>query len=289
MEESVRYACRELRAGDIDAIERLLADGPRYQTLLHGPLLRATRAGDPDVWWYGALAEGTDLRALMGIRGHSALLYGESDAAVTALAKEGLKAQQQAMPSGTHRHQLFGEAGTMGLFWPIFRAIGRQVVLDRPRPLFGSKPGLESPSARATLRVATAADTKLVSELSAEQSLEAQGYDPRRANRAGHEARVARVIAEGRQLVAEAGGKPALIAEVTPIDDGTVLLERVYVPRPSRALKRLVAGALVAAAGAAPVGDREALFFAEIEGLAEAAENVGFVLRATWHTVVMYG
>lgn len=289
MQDSERFVGRELRAADFDAVQQLIAGGPRDHTLFLEPLLRAARAGDPEVWWYGALAGGTQLRALMGIRGHAAVVYGQTDAAVAAMAREALKAQGLARDAGAHRHQLFGEAGTIGRFWAIFQAIGRQVVIDRPRPLFAGAPELEPPSKRAAVRVATAADQKLVSELTAEHALEALGYDPRRANRAAHEARVTQVVAAGRQLVAEQDGKPVLVAEVTHLDDRTALLERVFVPRPSRALQRLVGGALVQATRATPVGDREVRFFAEVEGLADAATKAGFPRRADWHMVVMLG
>ena len=71
--------------------------------------------------------------------------------------------------------------------------------------------------------------------------------------------------------------------------EDTAFLERVHVPRPFRAMKRLVGGALRGAAASAPTGGRTVLFFAEEDGLADAATAAGFTLRATWRVVVMQG
>jgi predicted GNAT family acetyltransferase len=289
MGETVRYVGRELRAADWEAIARVVAAGPRHETLLLEPLLAATRAGDPEVWWYGALADARELRALMGVRGHSAVVHGQSEASIDGLAREALKAQQLATPGAPRRHQLFGEERTIERFWAVFKGVGRQVVVDRPRPLLAAPSAVEPPSGRATVRLATAADAKLVFELTGDQVVEAQAWDPRRANRAAHEARVAQTIGQGRQLVAEANGKPVLVAELVLFDDTTAILERVHVPRPFRALKRLVGAALLAVAASAPAGGRTVLFFAEEEGLAEAAEAVGFARRATWRVIAMHG
>jgi len=289
MGDTVRYVGRELRPADFDAIARVVAAGPRHETMLLEPLLAAARAGDPEVWFYGALVDAQRLRALMGVRGHAAVVHGQDDAAIDGLAREALKAQQLATTGVPRRHQLFGEERTMGRFWAIFKGVNRQVVVDRLRPLLAAPDAGEPPSGKATARIATAADTKLVTELTADQVVEAQAWDPRRANRAAHEARVAQTIGEGRQLVAEANGKPVLVAEVVPFDATTALLERVHVPRPFRAMKRLVGAALLAVAASAPAGERTVLFFAEEEGLAEAADGAGFARRATWRVIAMHG
>lgn len=289
MPDNERFACRELRPADLAAIERYVADGPRYETLLLGPLLQATRAQATTVWWYGALAGGTSLQAVMGIEGHAAVIHGRSEAALDAMAKEALHAQRTAMPAPAARHQLLGEARSLGRFWNIFKDLGRQVVLDRARPLFGAVPGMERPSQRATVAIATAADAKLVAELTAEYALEAYGVDPRRTARAAHERRTADVIAAGRQIVAREGPKPVLVAEIRSLDAATVLLEAVYVPKALRSLPKLVGGALVGATELALARGAEALFFAELETVAEAAAKAGFPERARYHAVAMLG
>ncbi len=290
MEDSPRFGCRPLRDNELDAIEQLLRAGPRYQTLLFATVLRESRARNPDAWWYGALADGSALQAVLGIVGHSALVYGTTPAAIEAMAQALLKAQQFTSGAPAQRHQLFGDERCMAAFWRVFKAIERPVILDRKRPLFGSPAdGAAAGESRAPLMAATPADARIVSEFAAEYTLEAHGVDPRRASREAHERRCLDAIAAGRQLIAKDGAKPVLIAEWVPLDERTVMLDKVFVPKPTRALPKLLGSVLASATRLPVAAGREVVFFAEVDALATAAEKAGFAVRATYHVVAMRG
>lgn len=283
------YISKELKPREMDSISDFLKNAPRYETLLMRGAHAAMAAGRFDGWWYGCFAGGTDLRALMCVEGTTGNLWARDIDAIDAMATDLLKSQERYGSSQSHRHTLLGEEGVLTRFWATFHAIGRQVVNDRVRSLMGSGATLGKPSLRIALTCATPADLKLVSEFNAEQAVEAFGVDPRMAGREAHDRRCMAAIEAGRQLVAREGPKPVMVCEVGALDEQTAMLDRIFVPKPFRSRKRMIAKALAAAAVLPEAAGKELIFFADSDELVEAATHGGFEARCRYRMVATRG
>ncbi len=284
-----RYISKELKPRDFKHIGTFLADAPLYETLMMRGASRAMEDGGFDGWWYGCFEDGTDLRALMCIEGTTANLWGRDIDAIDQMANDLLKTQGGYTSAQSHRHTLLGETRSMDRFWATFHAIPRQLVSDRVRSLMGSgvAPGRTSP--RITLDPATPADLALVSEFRAEYAVEAYGIDPRMGGREAHDQRCSRLIESGRQLIAREGPRPILLCELAPMGEQMAMLDGIFVPKPFRARKRMIAKVLAAAREQPLAQGKELLFFADSKELVEAGEQGGFELRCRYRIVAMRG
>ena len=287
---TTRYISREIRPPkDLPLIESFLAGSPRYETLLMRPALEAQRNRAFDGWWYGCLADATELRALMCVEGTSANLYGRDIDALDAMAADLLRSQGQFHTSATHRHQLLGEERALSRFWSGFQAIGRQVIVDRRRTLMGSTGEPARPSSRVAVGPATASDLPLAVQFTAEHALETWGADPRMGSAEAYRRRCEETIGQKRLLVGREGPRAILVAEMLPLDDAVCMLDKVFVPKPLRARKRLVAKAIAGVLDVPALQGKEVLFFADGEALVEAAKLAGFVERCPYRVVAMRG
>jgi len=288
--DDVRYAARELRAGDRDKIRRLLSAAPSFSAFLIRPALQDIE--NFGGWWFGALADGEELEALICVEGHTANLYSRSRAATRAMASAMLK-QQEVLGSigGAHRHQLIGRASDVDDFWTVFKHLkGRTLLSDRFRPLMVSGPPPEaSPSKRVSLGYAKASDLRIVYELTAERQLERQGADPRKTNPQAHSARCRAAIEARCQVIGREGDKPVFVAELRELDAELLLIDQIAVPLAFRGRKRLIGGALYLVRKAPQAKDRQLVLLADDEQLAAAAELAGFRRELVYRQIVTFG
>jgi len=261
----------------------LLDAGPRWSNLL----IRAAARNFTEFqgWWQGAFGDG-ELRAIACVSSHHfANIYGTPLDAVSALGDSMVRAAAgRASQGGTHR--LFGEEAIIDTYWERFKTINRTKVDDRIRNLVRTETSGEVKKAYEVRR-ATEADAPLVAEFAAEQQVEQGGVDPRRGNREGWDAMCRQNIADGRTLVGFQRGKPAFSADLS-IDEGTAMLDRLYVPRPLRRPK-VVAGMLGAACQLALGDADEVLAFvdADKEPWPEATEAAGMGTMCKYRMIVL--
>lgn len=126
-------------------------------------------------------------------------------------------------------------------------------------------------------------------ELSGEREAHERHLDPRRAHPGAHRAACEAAIASGRQLVGWEEDKPALIAELRPVDGEAVLVDRMWVPVAYRSRQRLVGGVLYHARQLPALAGRAVLLRAGDAGLAEAAKLAGFMPHRTYRHIVLRG
>ncbi len=289
MDDDIQYACRELKPNDRGRIERFIGAAPSNATLFIRPAVDGFESFGG--WWYGALAHGTELEALMCIQHRVARIYGTDRDALRALGAALRKMQEITAGGGAHRHQLSGEASSVEPIWSALKDLkGRTLLSDRFRHLMAAGVPLEkSPSKRIRLGYATPQDLRTVYELTAERRLESMKIDPRRTNPAAHRARCEAAIKGKRQLVGRDGDKPVFVAELKPVDDEQVLLDSVYVPPAFRSRKRLIGGALHLARKAPAARDKTLLVFADGDAMRAAAELANYELATTYRHVITVG
>ncbi|PIE18905.1 MAG: hypothetical protein CSA66_03505 [Proteobacteria bacterium] len=287
--EDAQYGCRELKPSDHERIARFIRGAPRDATLYLRPVIEDL--GSFGGWWFGGLAGGTDLQALLCIDNHAAEIYGSDRDALHAVGAALRKMQELSSGAGAHRHQLSGEASSVAPIWQALKSLkGRTLVADRFRRLMAAgEPPDKPPSKRIRLGYATPKDLRTIYELTADRRLELHHLDPRRANPAAHRARCEAAIRDKRQLLGRDGDKPVFVAELKPTPDGRVLLDEVHVPQAFRSRKRLIGGALHLARKAPAARDKDLLFFAEDDAMAAAAEMANYELRTTYRHVITVG
>jgi len=283
------YACRELKAAELPLVASLVERAPRDGALL----LRLAGAHTEAFggWYYGALADNRRLDAVMCVGAHGVHVLGDRRAALTVMAEAQLKAQGMGMPQASKQHELMGDGESFEPFWERFKGVkNRTLIADHTLPLMraGELPE-KAPSKRARLTVATARELRLVYELTGEREAHRRHIDPRRAHPHAHKAACERVVAAGRQLVGWEQDKPALVAELRPFGDDTVLIDGVWVPVAYRSRKRLVAGALYHALSLPALAGKRALLLAPDASIAEAAEKAGFEPYRSYRHVVLRG
>lgn len=282
------YTNRELKADDRGEVERLIEAADRYQTLFIRPTL--ARFESFGGWWYGALADGTRLEAVMSVEDHVANVYAETREAIGAMAEEIFQLQVRLSNARPHRHQVIGEASSVEPLWASLKRLPRKLISDRTRTLMRAAEAPErSPSKRLALTFAEPSDLRLVYELTAEAQLERFGVDPRRTQREAHTQRCRAIIEQRRQLVGRAGDKPVLVAHLADIDDDTVMLDGIYVPRPFRTRKRLLGAGLHQAREVPLAEGRELLVFADDDLVQAAAELAGYRACARYRHVITLG
>lgn len=282
-----QHGCRELAKSEFKEVQDFLRDAPRYPTLL---MRRA--AAFPDEFkggWYAALMD-RRVEALCCMESGTTIMYGSNNEAIRTMAQRMLSVQRKRPRTASGTHQIIGEEIGLGQFWDIFQHLGRTVVLDRRRDLLS----VQDPDkpAKSTLVVGPAkpADFKLVYEFSADQTVDQWGWDPRRISPEAHKNRVTAVMEEGRQLIGRDAGRPVFLAERTSIEDETVLLERVYIPRPFRRQK-LLSSALLAAARFALGKAKEVVFFADQNDAAmkKALALTNFEAKCIYRVLILRG
>jgi hypothetical protein len=280
----MRHGCRKLGRDDHDAIQKFIAEAPRYATILmRGP------ARDIDTfkgWWKGALMGGIP-EALLCVEGTTSHLYGANREAVEEMANNIVSLQKMGPASVPKTHQITGVSVSLDPFWGTLKALHHTLVHDRERDLMAATDPGKAPKSSVTVEPATQADFKLVYEFSADQTVAQWGWDPRRISPDSHQARCRRVIDDGRQLIGKDGGRPVFLAELVPIDEDTVLLDRIFVPQGLRLRKRM-ASCLIGAVRASKKYGNETLFFAEKndEKMGKALALTEFESKATYRLVV---
>lgn len=290
---------RELRAKDLKDLPAFIARAPRPASLF----VRAALArGDTDAsWWYGVFRGGQSLEAVMAVHNHQGALYAANDEAARGLADELYAQQRRLGPSSgqTHRHQLLGEAKTMGIVWPIMRDLpGRKLVFDKDCDLLQApspaSTDLPAPSSRVVFDLARPADERVVSDFIAELRIEQLGVDPRKLARDAHMHRVAELLTHGRALIAKEkdSGRPFFVAELAPLTDDTALLSDVYVPPHYRARGKLIAQAFWASARHACAHvppDAERVYLASDPTFGNAAKTAGWQRISGYRWCVTHG
>jgi len=282
--DETTYQCNQVPPKDYDKVTSFLARAPRYPTLLMK--LAALDLENFDGWWHAAFGKGGEIKALAGVEGTTANIYGEDDSATRTLAQAMARAAgSRASTGGTH--MLFGEVGLMGVFWAGFQKINRKVVGDKERTLTSLKAAPETNSAYS-VEIATAKDLKLVSEFAAEQSLEQWDADPRRASREAHEKRCLQSIERGEFLIGKQKGKPIFFGEAKSPEPGVMMLDRVYIPRPLQR-PRLVSGILGQAGNLLLEKGKEVIMFidSDKEVWTEAAQSVGFKSEVRFRLILL--
>lgn len=280
----MRHGCRTLAKDDHAAIQDFIAAAPRYATIqMQGP---ARDINTFKGWWKGALMGGIP-EALLCVEGTTSYLYGANRDAVVAMASNIVSLQKMGARSAPKTHQITGISASMDPFWGTFKALRHTLVTDRVRDLMATTDAGKAPKSSVTVEPATNADFKLVYEFSADQTVAQWGWDPRRMSPDSHRSRCHRVIDEGRQLIGKDAGRPVFLAELVPIDDDTVLIDRIFVPQGLRLRKRM-ASCLIGAAKAAKEYGKEALLFAEKsdEKMGKALALTEFESKATYRLVV---
>lgn len=282
-----QHGCRELAKSEFKEVQDFLKDADRYPTLL---MRRA--AANPDDFkggWYAALMD-RRVEALLCMESGTTILYGANDEAIRTMAQRMLSVQRKRPRSASGTHQIIGEERGLGHFWDVFQQLGRTVVLDRRRDLLSVQEPNKPPKSTLVVGPAKPADFKLVYEFSADQTVDQWGWDPRRVSPEAHKNRVNAAIEQGRQLVGRDAGRPVFLAERTSIEDETVLLERVYIPRPFRR-KKLLSSALLAGAKFALGKAKEVVFFADQDDTAmkKALALTNFEAKCTYRVLVLRG
>lgn len=283
----MQHNCQELGFRDRDRIKALLENAPAYEVLL---MKRAAEnMGDFTGGWFGALADGR-LEAIACLESNTTVLWSANYEATNTMAQRMLSIQRKRPTSSTGTHQIVGEELIVGRFWEIFQHIRRTVVLDRRRDLLSVKEPDAPPRSGLTVSTATPKEIKLVYEFSGDQTVEQWGWDPRKISPEGHKERCEEVIAEGRQLIGRDRGRPVFLAERTLIDDETVLLERLFVPRPFRR-RKLVVSAVLAGAKFVLENAKECVFFADNDDEAQkkALALTNLERKATYRVIVIRG
>jgi len=272
---------------DKQKIENFLEMAPRYSTLLMRGAARDAEAFKG--WWMGALAAGTNLQALMCVEGTAGNLFGEEDDAIETLA-EVMYDRIKSGPRGPSRaHQLLGPERVIDIYWRIFQKVNRTVIFDRKRKLFSTTGPVDPPKPDITIAKAQPNDLKLIYEFSGEQMAEQWKLDPRRAYPDAHKERCRKLIESGHQLVGRDRGRPVFIAELVPVEDRAVMVDRIFVPRPFRVRKKMVASAMIILARQALEDVDEVLYFSEIDNdmLMRCAEIGEFKEVSTYRLIVM--
>jgi hypothetical protein len=286
-----RFHYRVLKDVDAATIRAFVEASPTYATfLMRGPSSDFVAFKG---WFAGVVEIGTqELRALSVVQDTSANIYADSTASAQALAKGMLDANRNKAYRDPKRHQILGDAKVMADFWDVFQVIpNRTLIYDKKRHLLGAIEPAENTREKLSVTPAVPKDLRVVYELTAEFSVEQWGIDPRRVSAEAHKNYCKRVIIEGRQLVGRMGDKPVFAAEIGPAIEGKVTLDRVFVPKPLRVRKKMVAGALSEAARFALQHGEEALFFCNVddEATLEAASNAGFASRREYRLVALRG
>ncbi len=287
--DDTHYGCRELKATERPLVAGLVERVPRDAALLLR-VAGAHREGFTG-WYFGALEDNRRLAAVMCVGEHGVHVLGERRAALRAMAEAQVKLQGLNLGGPTKQHELLGDNESLGAFWEVFRGVkGRTLVADHLQPLLRADQLPDTaPSKRARVTVATASELRLVYELSGEREAHERHLDPRRTHPGAHRAACEATIAAGRQLVGWEEDKPALVAELRPVDDHTTLLDRIWVPVAYRSRKRLVGGALYHARRLRGLADKDVLLLAADAAIAEAAELAGFIPHRTYRHVILRG
>lgn len=268
-----------------EEIRSFLADAPVHATLF----LRAAldRYDETENWWFGVRpAEGGALEALSCKQGVFTAMYATSNAASTALG-DNLARVSRGSRDGAEHH-VMGPKKVVDRFFQAFKVVDREMVHDHERALMGATARCETlKSARIKAAIAAAADEPVLFEFLADQSLEQFGRDPRRMGKESHRKFCQALTAAGRAVVGRQGVAPFMAAELVPMGD-SVLIERLFFPRPFRRTKlmgRGLAAVLALALDTAP----EALIFADSNRayLREVADLVGFEERETYRLLVL--
>ncbi|TNF28439.1 MAG: hypothetical protein EP329_17895 [Deltaproteobacteria bacterium] len=283
------YACRELKAAELPLVASLVERVPRDGALLLRLAGAQTEAFGG--WYFGALADNRRLDAVMCVGEHGVHVVGDHRAALVAMAETQLKLQGMSMPHATKQHELMGDAESFVPFWDRFRNVkGRTLIADHTLPLLraGELPE-KAPSKRAGVTVAGARDARLVYELTGEREAHVRHIDPRRTQPHAHKAACEATIAAGRQIIGWEQDKPALVAELRPFGEDTVVIDRIWVPVAYRSRARLVAGALYHALALPALVGKRVLLLAPDAGLAEAAEKAGFAPYRSYRHVILRG
>lgn len=275
---------------DLDPLKAFIAKAPVYATVyIHRPLMDFESFPG---WWYGAFnsEQNDQLEAIACVEGTTGHVVGLTREGLEAMGRDRLGSAAATGESDGHSHQLVGTAEALDVFWKMFSVRdNREVVVNSRRAMMGCTELAAGTLVRdIEVSIATEADFKMVSEYSAEQSLEQWGSDPRRRNKAAHEARVHTAIASGHQLTGRQGARPIFVAELVDLGEGMTLLDRVYIPRPFRR-RRLVTGALTASTGLALQDADEVLilFDEDNDYLSKACEKAGFSARDAYRVLVL--
>lgn len=278
---SEAWTCRQLRDSDTASIGQLIAaSDPQVRLFVR-------EAGATGLWWFGATARnGTELGAALQIEGTTATLIERDPDATAALGRGLLQHQKMIGKDHGDRHVVRGSAPAMARFWEGFQHNGRKVVADRTAVLHMA--GAAGPT-RLDARLGNSADLKLFSELLADATLEAHGFDPRRTAREAHVRRCAQVLESGLGVVVRDAGVAVLVGELVHMGPQFTLLEPWLVPRAFRSRQRLIAQALAPLPSLAPLAGRELLAFAEGPELNGALAMAGWQPRANYRTVEMQG
>lgn len=288
--DDTQYGVRELKPADHKKIRELVRAAPSLETVFIRPIARDLAGFDG--WWQGALEGGQQLVTIMAIKDHVAHLYSASHAATKAMATALMKKQEilKGVVQAA-RHQLIGEAETVGTFWRSFSSLhGRTLISDKRRPLMVSGPAPEaSPSKRVKLGYAPMSDLRVVVEFRGEQQLERDGTDPRRLSPQAHATRCQQLIAEKKIVVGRDEDKPILVAELVELDSATVLLDGLWIPPAFRGRKRLIGGALYLARKAPQAKGKQLLYFADDESAVAAGELAGYEQKAEYRHITSFG
>jgi hypothetical protein len=272
-------------------------DRPRICAFLdaapaHEAVLIQNAAHDPDYpgWWYGVIELSTrQLHAVACAYEGSAFLYGANPEDCVALGAGLLRdAGRHAVDTG-HDHHITAARRVLDPFWESFQKTPRQLRKTQDMDLYRLATPLQPESKTVSAAPATAAQLPLLEEWTALLTLEAQGFDPRKLNKAAHTRRCQLLIEAGQQWVATQQGAPALCAEIVPAHGGAALIERAFAPRPTRRPK-LLQNALAHIAHQAQQRGHHTLFCFEDtqQGfLAEPLQSLGFTKASPWRHLTL--
>ena len=280
-----QFAGKFQDASNREAILTFLKRSPPYcGVFMRRPAENLTTFGG---WWYASILPDSDeIRALACVEETSATLYGLDVDALGALGQN-MGREARGVRDG-RSHHIFGEARSIDHFWEVFKEVGRDVTHRLTRHLLSARAPSDAVSARVGVATATTADERIVYEFSGEQMVEQFGLDPRRVGKQSHESRTKHNIQQGSALVARQGAVPFMAAEIQELQQGVVLLDKVFFPRPFRR-KKLMAAGIAAAVNLLLQSNQEVLFFAdEHRGyIGETASLVGFEEREVYRLLVV--
>lgn len=282
----IQVFTREVHPDDRDAVLDLLEQrGSLYETLLQRA--PAHNMSDFSGWWFGAFHSGT-IHALACIEGRAYTIYGDDGRAIEALGRD-MHYLSHSGAARTGTQQILAEESVMQHFQVFFTMTRKRVAKDSLRLLLSADSSAELSRPGFRLSVATPDDLQVVSAFNAELAMDNFSSDPRRSDRAGHEARCLTQIQAGNTLVGRDKGKPVFLAELVAQPEGRVFLDRVYMPRALQR-RKIIAAALNEATRIALERDhREVLLFADVDHAAmqKALPLTHFQTRCTYRLVVL--